>query len=41
MMSLDIPAHIPLMAKDMIAYRKRAPNRGTDEVSITIIVLAP
>ena len=30
--SHDIPARIPLMVKDMIAYRKRAPNRPTDEV---------
>ena len=30
--SHDSPAHIPLMVKDMIAYRKRAPNRPTDEV---------
>ena len=28
----DIPASIPLMVKDMIAYRKRAPNRATDAV---------
>ena len=30
--SHDIPASIPLMVKDMIAYRKRAPNRPTDEM---------
>ena len=30
--SHDIPARIPLMIKDTIAYRKRAPNRPPDEV---------
>ena len=30
--SHDIPARIPLTIKDMIAYRKRAPNRPPDEV---------
>ena len=33
--SHDIPACIPLVVKDMIAYRKRAPNRHTDEVDKT------